>query len=84
MPMKDVMSKFKAGTLRSGSGSKVTSPKQAIAIGLSYEGKAEGGRVMGTQTLSRLRSRGIIGTGSHKCPGVQRHSELARDKWEES
>ena len=84
MPIRDVMSKFKAGTLRSGSGSKVTSPKQAIAIGLSYEGKAEGGRVMGTQTLSRLRSRGIIGTGSHKCPGVQRHSELARDKWEES
>ena len=84
MPIRDAMSKFKAGTLRSGSGKRVTSPKQAIAIGLSYEGKAKGGRVMGTQTLSRLKSKGMIRTGKHQCRGVQKHSELARDKWEEN
>lgn len=40
-----VMKKRKAGTLRSGrSGRKVTSRKQAIAIGLS-EARAEGARV---------------------------------------
>lgn len=35
-----VMSEFKRGTLRSGSGSKVTNPKQAVAIGLSEARKA--------------------------------------------
>jgi hypothetical protein len=35
-----VMSEFKHGTLNSGSGSKVTNPKQAIAIGLSEARKA--------------------------------------------
>jgi len=39
LPPKDkvevVMKEFKRGTLNSGSGSKVTNPKQAIAIGLS-------------------------------------------------
>jgi hypothetical protein len=33
--VEDVMHKFKAGTLRSGSGQKVTNRKQAIAIGIS-------------------------------------------------
>lgn len=32
-----VMSEFKAGTLKSSSGKKVTSRKQAIAIGLSEQ-----------------------------------------------
>ena len=36
------MHERKAGTLRSGSGKKVTSPKQAIAIGLSEARKAGG------------------------------------------
>lgn len=31
------MHEFKAGTLKSGSGQKVTNPKQAVAIGLSEE-----------------------------------------------
>jgi hypothetical protein len=35
-----VMSEFKRGTLNSGSGGKVTNPKQAIAIGLSEARKA--------------------------------------------
>jgi len=39
-----VMHERKEGTLRSGSGQKVTSRKQAIAIGLS-EARREGGKV---------------------------------------
>ena len=35
--VKKVMHEFKAGTLKSSSGQRVTSPKQAIAIGLSEE-----------------------------------------------
>jgi hypothetical protein len=38
------MKKRKAGTLKSGSGRKVTNPKQAIAIGLS-EARKEGAKV---------------------------------------
>ena len=38
------MKAFKAGKLKSGSGAKVTNPKQAIAIGLS-EARAEGKKV---------------------------------------
>ena len=38
------MRRRKKGTLRSGSGAKVTSRKQAIAIGLS-EARAKGGKV---------------------------------------
>lgn len=37
-----VMSEFKRGTLNSGSGAKVTNPKQAVAIALSEKRKAEG------------------------------------------
>jgi hypothetical protein len=36
-----VMSEFKHGTLHSGSGAKVTNPKQAIAIGLSEARKGK-------------------------------------------
>lgn len=35
-----VMSEFKHGTLHSGSGAKVSNPKQAVAIGLSEARKA--------------------------------------------
>jgi hypothetical protein len=38
------MHEMKEGTLRSGSGKKVTSKKQAVAIGLS-EARKEGGKV---------------------------------------
>ncbi len=38
------MKAFKQGKLKSGSGAKVTNPKQAIAIGLS-EARAEGKKV---------------------------------------
>jgi hypothetical protein len=42
--VKRAMHKRKAGTLKSGSGKKVTSRKQAIAIGLS-EARSEGAKV---------------------------------------
>lgn len=42
--VKKAMHKFKKGTLKSSSGEKVSSRKQAIAIGLS-EARAEGGKV---------------------------------------
>jgi len=41
MPWKLVMSKFKAGTLKTGSGKKVKSRKQAIAIMMSEKHKAK-------------------------------------------
>ena len=45
MPWNKVFSKFKAGTLHSGSksGPKVTNPAQAKAIAMSEKRKAEGG-----------------------------------------
>jgi hypothetical protein len=49
-----VMREKKRGTLRSGSGGKVTSRKQAIAIGLS-EARREGAKVPAKKT-SRKRS----------------------------
>lgn len=46
------MHEKKRGTLRSGSGKKVTSRKQAIAIGLS-EARREGGKVPKKRSSSR-------------------------------
>jgi hypothetical protein len=39
--MKGEMDKFKAGSLKSSSGEKVTNPKQAVAIGLSESGMSK-------------------------------------------
>jgi hypothetical protein len=50
------MSKRKRGTLRSGSGRKVKSRKQAIAIGLS-EARREGGKVPPKKTSRKKSSR---------------------------
>jgi hypothetical protein len=43
--VKKSMEELKAGTLKSGSGKKVTNPKQAIAIGLS-EARQSGAKVL--------------------------------------
>ena len=51
------MRRKKKGTLKSGSGRKVTSRKQAIAIGLS-EARKKGGKVPPSKT-SRKRSRRV-------------------------
>lgn len=42
--VEETMHEMKEGKLKSGSGKKVTSPKQAVAIGLS-EAKKEGAKV---------------------------------------
>ena len=56
------MRRKKKGTLKSGSGRKVTSRKQAIAIGLS-EARKKGGKVPPSKTsrkkTSRKRSRRV-------------------------
>lgn len=51
-----VMREKKRGTLRSGSGKKVTSRKQAIAIGLS-EARKEGAEVPKKKTARKKTSR---------------------------
>ena len=48
------MHEKKKGTLKSGSGKKVTSKKQAIAIGLSEARKA-GGKVPGKKSSSKKK-----------------------------
>ena len=50
-----VMHERKKGTLKSGSGKKVTSKKQAIAIGLSEARKA-GGKVPSKKSSSKKKS----------------------------
>ena len=54
--VKKVMHERKHGTLRSGSGKKVTSRKQAIAIGLSEARKA-GGKVPRKTSASSSRKK---------------------------
>src|SRR6185436_18362894 len=51
------MHEFKRGTLRSGSGGKVTSRKQAIAIGLS-QARAKGYKVPPAHAVRRITERG--------------------------
>jgi hypothetical protein len=53
--VEEVMHEKKRGTLRSSSGQKVTSRKQAIAIGLS-EARREGGKVPAKKKTSRKRT----------------------------
>src|SRR5687767_12363790 len=50
--VKEVMREKKRGTLKSGSGKKVTSRKQAIAIGLS-EARKEGAKVPAKKSASK-------------------------------
>ena len=50
------MHERKEGTLKSGSGKKVTSKKQAIAIGLS-EARKEGGKVPKKKNSSKKASK---------------------------
>jgi hypothetical protein len=52
--VKSAMHRKKKGTLRSSSGAKVTSRKQAIAIGLS-EAREKGGKVPARKTARKTR-----------------------------
>jgi Family of unknown function (DUF6496) len=53
--VKKAMHERKEGTLKSGSGKKVTSKKQAIAIGLS-EARKEGGKAPKKKSSSKKKS----------------------------
>ena len=53
--VEEEMHEFKRGRLKSGSGKKVTSRKQAIAIGLS-EARREGGKVPSKKSSSKKSS----------------------------
>ena len=63
------MRRKKKGTLRSSSGQKVTSRKQAIAIGLS-EARAKGGKVPSRSTGSSKKK----GAGARKTTGARKRS----------
>jgi hypothetical protein len=54
--VKKAMRERKKGTLKSGSGKKVTSKKQAIAIGLS-EARKEGGKVPKKKSSKKKSSK---------------------------
>lgn len=54
--IRKVMHEFKEGTLRSSSGAKVTSRKQAIAIGLS-EARAAGARIPKKKAKGKKKKR---------------------------
>ena len=60
-----VMKEFKSGDLKTGSGEKVTSPKQAMAIAISEQKEAkkmaEGGMVSEPKTVAR-------GSGAARTP----------------
>ena len=64
-----VMHERKHGTLRSGSGRKVTSRKQAIAIGLS-EARREGGKVPKKKASSSRKKS----SSSRKTSGAKKSS----------
>jgi hypothetical protein len=58
MPYDEVMSKFKAGTLKSGgSGQRVRNRKQAIAIMLSEKRAAQGGKTEYQAAVRRRMNR---------------------------
>jgi len=70
--VKRAMHEMKRGELKSGrSGKKVTSRKQAIAIGLS-EARREGGKVPSRSSSSSSRSRSGGGNGRRKSSNGRR------------
>jgi hypothetical protein len=67
--VRKAMHERKRGTLRSGgSGRKVTSRKQAIAIGLS-EARREGGKVPSRKSSGSRKRKGARKSGSRKSSG---------------
>ena len=73
--VKKAMHERKSGTLKSGrSGKKVTSKKQAIAIGLS-EARREGGKVPRKKTAA---SKKKTGASKKKTPASKKRSTFGR------
>lgn len=55
MPREEIFHQFKEGTLRSGSGGKVTNPNQAKAIAMSYKPAAQGGGKIKAKTTPKSK-----------------------------
>jgi hypothetical protein len=68
-----VMHERKKGTLRSGSGKKVTSRKQAIAIGLS-EARKEGAKVPAKKKSTTKKTARKSGSRKKSSPGTKARS----------
>ncbi len=73
-----VMHERKAGTLRSGSGQKVTSRKQAIAIALS-EAREAGGKVPRRKTTAKKKT-GAKKAGAKKTSRTSAAKKAPRKK----
>jgi len=73
--VKSAMRRRKQGTLKSGSGRKVTSRKQAIAIGLSEA------REKGAKVPSRGRSRKRTGATPRKRTARKRSTSRRASAW---
>lgn len=69
-----VMHERKAGTLRSGSGKKVTTRKQAIAIGLS-EARKEGAKVPSKKKTAKKAAKKKAGPKTGTKKAVPKKSE---------
>lgn len=57
--MSKVMKEAKQGKLKSGSGKKVTNPKQAIAIGLKESGQSKLSKTASTPASRRKKLEGV-------------------------
>ena len=72
-----VMRRKKKGTLKSGSGRKVTSRKQAIAIALS-EAREKGAKVPPRKASPSRSTKGARKTGSRRNTGAARKTSGTR------
>ncbi len=68
---KESMHEIKEGKLKTGSGKKVTSRKQAIAIGLS-EVREKGAKVPAKKTASKAGKKTTANKGSKKKSGSKK------------
>jgi hypothetical protein len=75
--VKRAMHKRKKGTLKSGSGRKVKSRKQAIAIGLS-EARREGGKVPAKKSSKKKSAKKKSGSGKSSRKTTKRRSSAKK------
>ena len=77
--VEQAMRERKRGTLKSGSGKKVTSKKQAIAIGLS-QAREEGGKVPAQKGSKKGSTKGSKKRGSKKGSTKKRSTKKRSSK----
>ncbi len=75
--VESAMHRRKKGTLRSGSGQKVTDPKQAIAIGLS-EAREKGAKVPSAKGRSTSTRAASTRRASTRASGAKKTASSAR------